>query len=80
MLFKSADDKSKRLKLLEELRRSALLDPRQKDWLDEELQRMKRGIEGEREVLHAIGPKASAAWNDGLSAHSRPAATSQTAA
>jgi len=33
MLLKSADDKSKRLALLEELQRSQLLDSGQKRWL-----------------------------------------------
>jgi len=39
MLLKSADDKSKRAALLEELQRSQLLDPHQKKWLREELMR-----------------------------------------
>ena len=34
MLLKTADDKSKRLSLLEDLQRSTLLDAFQKKWLD----------------------------------------------
>ncbi|MBK1684867.1 nuclease-related domain-containing protein [Rhodoferax fermentans] len=48
MLIKSADDKSKRLALLEDLQQSSLLDTRQKDWLRDELRRCKAGMEGER--------------------------------
>ena len=49
MLLKSADDKSKRLTLLEELQKSAYLDFQQKKWLKDELQRCKKGIRGEAE-------------------------------
>lgn len=48
MLIKSADDKSKRLALLEDLQKSSYLDTRQKEWLREELRRFKTGLEGER--------------------------------
>lgn len=48
MLIKSADDKTKRLALLEDLQKSTLLDMRQKEWLRDELRRCKTGIEGER--------------------------------
>lgn len=54
MLLKSADDKSRRLALLEELQRSQLLDPTKKKWLREELIRLKRGIQGERESAHYL--------------------------
>lgn len=50
MLIKSADDKSKRLALLQELQQSPMLDARQKEWLRDELRRCKAGIEGEREA------------------------------
>lgn len=50
MLIKSADDKTKRLALLEDLQKSPLLDMRQKEWLRDELRRCKTGIEGERAV------------------------------
>ena len=43
MILKSADDKSKRLALLEELQRSQMLDFSQKKWLQEELMRQKKG-------------------------------------
>ena len=48
MLIKSADDKSKRLALLEDLQKSSLLDARQKEWLRDELRRCRTGMEGER--------------------------------
>jgi len=54
MLLKSADDKSKRLALLEELQQSQLLDFTQKKWLREELMRLKKGIQGERESAHYL--------------------------
>ena len=38
MLLKKAGDKSKRLKLLEDLQQSHALDARQKDWLQQELE------------------------------------------
>ena len=46
MALKSADDKSKRLVLLEELQRSPALDLSQKKWLREELLRTRKGIQG----------------------------------
>ena len=48
MLIKSADDKAKRLALLEDLQKSTLLDARQKDWLRTELRNLKAGIKGEQ--------------------------------
>lgn len=54
MIIKHADDKSKRLALLAELKKSALLDARQREWLDEELVRVRRGIEGERDAAFYI--------------------------
>lgn len=54
MLLKSADDKSKRLALLEDLQRSQVLDSFQKQWLHDELIRLKKGIEGERESARYI--------------------------
>jgi hypothetical protein len=54
MLLKSADDKSKRLALLEDLQRSPLLDSGQKQWLRDELMRVKKGIQGERESAHYL--------------------------
>jgi len=49
MLLKAADDKSKRISLLEDLQRSTLLNPNQKRWLRDELSRLKKGIQGERD-------------------------------
>jgi hypothetical protein len=54
MLLKSADDKSKRVALLEDLQRSHLLDFSQKKWLREELMRLKKGIQGERDSAYYL--------------------------
>ncbi len=54
MLIKKADDKSKRITLLEELQRSSSLDFRQRDWLKEQLRNLQRGIQGERDAAHYI--------------------------
>lgn len=48
MLIKSADDKTKRLALLEDLQKSSLLDTRQKDWLRDALRNLEAGIKGEQ--------------------------------
>ena len=50
MLLKSADDKSKRLALLQDLQSSPLLDNFQRQWLRSELNRQKKGIQGERDA------------------------------
>ncbi len=49
MILKHADDKSKRLALLQELQNSPVLDQRQKRWLREELVRLREGVKGEKE-------------------------------
>lgn len=54
MIIKTADDKTKRLALLTDLKRSHLLDARQKEWLEVELMRVRRGIEGERDAAFYI--------------------------
>ncbi|MFM1906596.1 MAG: hypothetical protein RLZZ591_273 [Pseudomonadota bacterium] len=54
MLLKTADDKSRRLVLLEELQHSNQLDYGQKKWLKDELMRFRKGIEGERESAHYL--------------------------
>ena len=54
MLLKSADDKSKRLRLLEDLKQSPLLDATQRDWLQKELDRMRKGIQGEKAAAHYL--------------------------
>jgi len=54
MLLKSADEKSKRVALLEDLQQSPLLDAHQKKWLRDELMRLKRGMQGEREAAHYL--------------------------
>lgn len=54
MLIKSADDKSKRLKLLEDLQKSSLLDRSQRDWLSDQLWNHRTGIAGESQAAHYI--------------------------
>lgn len=54
MLLKKADDKSKRLALLEDLQSSTMLDARQKKWLREELSRFRKGIQGERDSAYFL--------------------------
>jgi hypothetical protein len=52
--LKRADDKSKRLALLEDLQHSPRLDARQKRWLREELVRTRKGIQGESESAYFL--------------------------
>lgn len=54
MIIKSPDDRSKRLRLLEELRKSDRLDDRQKDWLRSEYRRFAPGLAGELDAVHYI--------------------------
>jgi len=54
MLIKTADDKQRRLKLLEELQASPLLDRQQRQWLQDEAMRCQRGQQGERDAAHYI--------------------------
>ncbi|WP_066270213.1 nuclease-related domain-containing protein [Hydrogenophaga palleronii] len=54
MLLKTADDKSKRLALLEELQRSTLLSASQQKWLREELTRLRKGIQGEKDSAYYL--------------------------
>jgi len=54
MLIKSPDDKKKRLRLLEELRRSDRLDERQKEWLHNEYRHLSPGAAGERDAAHYL--------------------------
>lgn len=54
MRLKTADDKSKRIALLEDLKQSPLLDFKQKEWLHEELMRVKKGVQGERDAAHYL--------------------------
>ena len=60
MILKSADDKSKRLLLLQDLQRSSVLDSTQKKWLRDELMRVKKGIQGERESAYYLELASSA--------------------
>ena len=54
MPLKSADDKSKRLALLEDLQRSPAIDAFQRNWLQGELMRLRKGIQGERDSAHYL--------------------------
>lgn len=54
MLIKSADDKSKRLTLLLDLQNSPRLDEWQKKRLGEELLKVRRGIQGEKDAAHYL--------------------------
>jgi hypothetical protein len=54
MILKSADDKSKRLRLLEELQQSPAVDFRQKKWLREQLLRERKGIQGEKDSAYYL--------------------------
>ncbi|MDO5691834.1 MAG: nuclease-related domain-containing protein [Pseudomonadota bacterium] len=54
MLIKSADDKSKRVALLQSLQADSSLDRRQQDWVTGELWRLRQGIQGERDASHYI--------------------------
>ncbi len=54
MIIKHADDKTKRLNLLAELTQSDRLDARQRQWCDDEIMRLKRGIQGERDAAFYI--------------------------
>ena len=54
MPLKAADDKSKRVKLLEDLQRVPSLSFSQKDWLRIELSNLKKGIAGERDAAYYI--------------------------
>lgn len=54
MLIKSADDKSKRLALLESLATSPLLDRDQKKWVEEQVWALRIGVQGERDAAFYI--------------------------
>jgi Nuclease-related domain len=54
VLIKSADDKSKRLALYEDLQKSPLLDTSQKERLANELKNLRRGIQGEKDSAHYL--------------------------
>lgn len=54
MLLKSADDKSKRVRLLESLTDSSVLDTKQKQWANQELDRLRKGIQGEKSAAHYL--------------------------
>lgn len=54
MLIKTADDKSKRVALLENLQAAPSLDKRQQEWVTNELWRLRQGIQGERDAAHYI--------------------------
>ena len=66
MLIKSLDDKSKRLKLLEELQKSDLLDEHQKNWLNDQLRMCSPGIAGERDAAHYLDMSFSESKNHAI--------------
>ncbi|MGL5002037.1 MAG: nuclease-related domain-containing protein, partial [Casimicrobium sp.] len=54
MLIKTADDQSKRVRLLEDLQQSDRLDARQREWLVDELRGLKTGRAGEDSAAHYL--------------------------
>lgn len=54
MLLKEADDKTKRLQLLEELQQTTVLGLREREWVQKEMIRTRKGIEGERSAAHYL--------------------------
>ena len=54
MILKPADNKGRRLTLLEDLPQSAVLDFAQKKWLRTELMRLRKGIQGEKDSAHYL--------------------------
>lgn len=63
MLIKAADDKTKRLRLLEDLQASQRLDAKQKEWLSTELWNTRTGIQGEKNAAHYLDNHLSASKN-----------------
>lgn len=63
MLIKEADDKTKRLRLLEDLQESTRLNARQKDWLAKELHATRQGIQGEKSAAHYLDNYLGASKN-----------------
>ena len=53
MLIKSADDKSSRLKLLEDLKQQPL-NKQQHEWLEKELWALRTGVQGEKDAAYYI--------------------------
>lgn len=53
MLIKSADDKSSRLKLLEDLKQQPL-NKQQREWLEKELWALRTGVQGEKDAAYYI--------------------------
>ena len=63
MLIKSADDKGRRIALLESLLGSPQLNPEQKAWVQSEVKRVGRGVQGERDAAHYIDSHFAGAPN-----------------
>lgn len=65
MLIKSADDRTQRLQLLEELSETTGLDPAARKWAEKELLALRLGLQGERDAAHylerAFGSSANVA-------------------
>ncbi len=63
MLIKSADDKSRRIALLESLLGSPQLNPEQKAWVQREVKNVRYGMQGERDAAHYIDSHFAGAPN-----------------
>ena len=54
MIIKSADDKTKRLRLLEAIEQSQTITKKQKEWCGKARVKLQRGIHGEKNAAHYI--------------------------
>ncbi|MBV8620790.1 MAG: NERD domain-containing protein [Curvibacter sp.] len=63
MLLKKADDKSKRIALLNDLQQSPVLNASQRKWLRDELMRCRKGIQGETEAAFYLDSSLKNAQN-----------------
>jgi hypothetical protein len=79
MLIKSADDPSKRTRLLEELLQSDRLHQDQRQWLNKELQRLRIGHQGEQSAAHYLDMHYLDAQNHAVLHDLRLSADGQTA-
>lgn len=69
MLIKTADDKQRRMRLLEDLQSSPLLDARQRAWLQNERMQCQRGQQGERDAAHYIDSWRKDSWRKDSEQH-----------
>ena len=66
MLIKSADDKSRRIALLESLLDSPQLNTEQKAWLQREVKSLRYGVQGERDAAHYLDNHLADAPNNAV--------------